>query len=115
MSALHLKADVCGALAHVCFGPIADMQNFYSKQKTPSIAPGLSLQTRRLYVATKILARLKCASGTAELGSCLTDAIPRAVPGVPFSICRYPRRGRLALAIVAALLIRWYHLQGLRV
>src|SRR5512147_3270511 len=25
MSALHLKADMCGALSHVCFGPIADM------------------------------------------------------------------------------------------
>src|SRR5262245_33985639 len=25
MSALHPKADMCTALAHVCFGPIADM------------------------------------------------------------------------------------------
>jgi hypothetical protein len=25
MSALHLKADMCSALAHVCFGPIADI------------------------------------------------------------------------------------------
>ena len=25
MSALHLKADVCGANRQVCFGPIADM------------------------------------------------------------------------------------------
>jgi len=25
MSALPLKADMCSALAHVCFGPIADM------------------------------------------------------------------------------------------
>jgi len=25
MSALPPKADMCGALAHVCFGPIADM------------------------------------------------------------------------------------------
>ena len=25
MSALPLKADMCGALAHVCFGPIADI------------------------------------------------------------------------------------------
>src|SRR6476660_9037189 len=25
MSALHLKADTCGANRHVCFGPIADM------------------------------------------------------------------------------------------
>jgi hypothetical protein len=24
MSALHLKADMCGALSHVCFGPKAD-------------------------------------------------------------------------------------------
>ena len=25
MSALHLKADMCGALGHVCYGPIADI------------------------------------------------------------------------------------------
>jgi hypothetical protein len=25
-SALPLKADMCGALAHVCFGPIADIE-----------------------------------------------------------------------------------------
>jgi hypothetical protein len=25
MSALHLKADMCGANRHVCFGPIADI------------------------------------------------------------------------------------------
>src|SRR5262245_12064752 len=25
MSALHLKADMCSAVAHVCFGPIADI------------------------------------------------------------------------------------------
>jgi hypothetical protein len=25
MSALHPKADMCGAVAHVCFGPIADI------------------------------------------------------------------------------------------
>jgi hypothetical protein len=30
MSALPPKADVCGALAHVCFGPIADIQEFGS-------------------------------------------------------------------------------------
>jgi hypothetical protein len=28
MSALPLKADMCGALAHVCFGPIADLWLF---------------------------------------------------------------------------------------
>lgn len=27
MSALRLKADICGAQVHVCFGPIADMLN----------------------------------------------------------------------------------------
>ena len=26
MSALHPKADMCSALAHVCFGPIADIR-----------------------------------------------------------------------------------------
>jgi len=26
MSALHPKADMCGALAHVCFGPEADIK-----------------------------------------------------------------------------------------
>jgi Polysaccharide deacetylase len=30
MSALPPKADVCGALAHVCFGPIADIAPAYS-------------------------------------------------------------------------------------
>ena len=28
MSALPPKADMCGALAHVCFGPIADIRLF---------------------------------------------------------------------------------------
>jgi hypothetical protein len=27
MSALPLKADMCGALADVCYGPIADMEH----------------------------------------------------------------------------------------
>src|SRR5262245_1079170 len=30
MSALPQKADMCGALAHVCFGPIADIEPSYS-------------------------------------------------------------------------------------
>jgi hypothetical protein len=54
-------------------------------------------------------------SGTAELGSCLTDATPKADPDVPSSIRRYVRPERLALAIVAAFVTRWYHLQNLRV
>jgi hypothetical protein len=33
MSALHLKADMCGANRHVCFGPEADMQ------KSPGTSP----------------------------------------------------------------------------
>jgi len=28
MSALHLKADMCGAVAHVCYRPIADTITF---------------------------------------------------------------------------------------
>src|SRR5262245_58540745 len=28
MSALPLKADMCGATAHVCYGPIADIRSF---------------------------------------------------------------------------------------
>src|SRR4029079_17980574 len=35
-TALHLKADMCSALAHVCFGPIADMCSAsLLQQKTP--------------------------------------------------------------------------------
>ena len=30
MSALPPKADMCGAFIHVCFGPIADIQEFGS-------------------------------------------------------------------------------------
>jgi hypothetical protein len=58
-----------------------------------------------------VLSELKRAAGTAELGSCLTDATPRAVPDMPSRICRYVRPERIALAIFAALLTRWYHAQ----
>jgi hypothetical protein len=30
MSPIPLKADMCGALAYVCFGPIADMRPSYN-------------------------------------------------------------------------------------
>jgi hypothetical protein len=43
MSALPPKADMCGALGHVCFGPIADIQDFDPhKEKTRDIARALS-------------------------------------------------------------------------
>ena len=43
MSALPLKADMCSALAHVCFGPIADIEVFgLHKEKTRDIAWALS-------------------------------------------------------------------------
>ena len=64
-------------------------------------------QTAR--VEPKTAGRLKCGSGATELGSCLTDATPEAAPGAPSSIRRYVRPERLALAIVAAFLTRWYH------
>jgi hypothetical protein len=32
MSALPPKADMCSAQAHVCFGPIADIQHFITSQ-----------------------------------------------------------------------------------
>ena len=35
MSALPPKADMCGALAHVCFVPIADIVSNSGQQKTP--------------------------------------------------------------------------------
>jgi hypothetical protein len=35
MSALRLKADTCGALAHVCFGPIADMAPVIREPRQP--------------------------------------------------------------------------------
>jgi hypothetical protein len=35
MSALHPKADMCGALAHVCFVPIADMPQFKTLMLLP--------------------------------------------------------------------------------
>jgi hypothetical protein len=31
MSALPPKADMCGAVAHVCFGPIADITNLFDQ------------------------------------------------------------------------------------
>jgi hypothetical protein len=31
MSALRLKVDMCGALAHVCFGPEADMEALFDQ------------------------------------------------------------------------------------
>ena len=47
MSALPPKADMCGALAHVCFVPIADIRaamaangmTFVSPQQAPSVGP----------------------------------------------------------------------------
>ena len=44
MSALPPRADMCGALAHVCFGPIADIQELGSHQKeNPGSLPGASV------------------------------------------------------------------------
>src|SRR5262245_61105175 len=39
MSALPPKADMCGAVAHVCFGPKADMEPFH-----PALTCGLSVE-----------------------------------------------------------------------
>jgi hypothetical protein len=44
MSALHPEADLCGALAHVCFGPEADMPRFKSSFRETS-----SRRARRFY------------------------------------------------------------------
>src|SRR5215510_9282800 len=38
------KADMCGASAHVCFGPIADMDPNIQKDR-PAAAPGLLIST----------------------------------------------------------------------
>src|SRR5262245_31047535 len=46
MSALPPKADMCSALAHVCFGPIADMiKRQLHQMKSPGTAPGLVFST----------------------------------------------------------------------
>jgi hypothetical protein len=43
MSALPPKADKCGALSHVCFGPEADIVNAIgSPTKQPALSPDLS-------------------------------------------------------------------------
>jgi hypothetical protein len=34
MSAFHPKADMCSALAHVCFGPIADIGRHFDSDPT---------------------------------------------------------------------------------
>ena len=39
VSALHLKADMCSALAHVCFGPKADMFNRETKDRLVAVFP----------------------------------------------------------------------------
>jgi len=39
MSALPPKADMCSALAHVCFGPIADIQ-YTTAQSTLTVVLG---------------------------------------------------------------------------
>ena len=41
MSALPLKADMCGATTDVCFGPKADMQKFGARQKYANVSPAL--------------------------------------------------------------------------
>jgi hypothetical protein len=98
-------------VASVRFVPVAEMENFYFPNKnTPNIA-GVRVELR---VEPKTFGTPKCAPGATELGSCLTDATPKAVPGAPSSIRRYVRPERLALAIVAAFLSRWYHIQNLR-
>ena len=105
------EADICSAVVHVRLGAMSGHGKLLlRRQKSQNIA-GVRDELR---VGPKTFGRLKCASGTAELGSCLTDATPKVVPGAPSSIRRYVRPERLALAIVAAFLTRWYHIQNLR-
>jgi dihydrofolate reductase len=42
MSALPLKADMCSALAHVCFGPLADLWLFVTPTKRHVVVPNLT-------------------------------------------------------------------------
>src|SRR6476620_10472456 len=58
MSALPPKSDMCGANEHVCFGPKADIREITERRKKQ----------------IEIRGQRRCASGTAELRSCLTDA-----------------------------------------
>jgi len=52
MSALPPKADMCGALAHVCFGPIADIAQKHSSAwwKIGNTARGLAFCCARVFV-----------------------------------------------------------------
>src|SRR4029079_16054258 len=61
-------------------------------------------------VARQRLNQVKCAAGTAELGSCLTDVTRRPFPACRPETRRYARLERFALEIVRASLTRWRHL-----
>jgi hypothetical protein len=47
MSALPPKADMCSALAYVCFGPIADIQEGGVTKENPGTLPGALLSEYR--------------------------------------------------------------------
>jgi hypothetical protein len=47
MSALPLKVDVRSALAHVCYGPIADIQEVGVTKENPGTLPGAWLSEYR--------------------------------------------------------------------
>jgi hypothetical protein len=46
MSALAPKADMCSALAYVCFGPKADIQDGYDRSSRNAIAAMLNMRGR---------------------------------------------------------------------
>src|SRR5215470_11444124 len=50
MSASPPKADMCSAIAHVCFGPKADIQDGYDRSSRNAIAAMLNMRGRGRFV-----------------------------------------------------------------
>jgi hypothetical protein len=59
MSALPPKADMCSALAHVCFGPKADIQDDVNEKERPPCG-GLPKVMSRLRSRSSSCPRLRC-------------------------------------------------------
>jgi hypothetical protein len=68
MSALLLKADMCSAFDHVCFGPIADIQEFSSHQKKNVVATNLpaAVAKNSVLLAIGVIVALVAASVVAS-------------------------------------------------
>ena len=102
MSALHLKADMCGATRDVCFGPIADAKAFTNAETT-----NLYLGFRSLgCVSTKIssdnrtetqLVSMKTDTPTAKWPAAGSKSIPSATISKKIAVSAWMEKYNLAI------------------